>query len=466
MTWPSNPVRTRRLGGESVVLNRFHHQVRDSINLGCGFSTPDWEDVYYYCPYAIIEEITDTHHPNFLKMRLSEKPLRKWDFRIDNLEWDCGGPLLVRRVENRNFPTPLTVWWNLGQYPKLCSSELKTSSGSVIPYQWGCGGPDGHSGNANAQITIPAIFNGMALPASSNLGDLDAWGAKGINKYRPDTKQSAFSQFVGELHDLPRIPDYFRGRAREFLKYSSKEYLNVQFGWLPFISDLKKMLSSVLDFDKKLAQLQRDSGRRVRRKGMLSHDSTVTTFTDTGVLRVWPGAIGNPNYVTIYDNRKQTTVFRHEYSFSGRFAYYLEPVGTLGYYEQIARIIGGVDLTPRLVWELLPWSWLVDWFSNVGDVISNAVDIAADSLVIDYAYSTGFYSKEITTVSTTYRRNADGIFDYQTMGGGEGVSCSHVYREEIKKRNQATPYGFGITFSGLTSTQKTVLAALGFTRFL
>jgi len=462
MTWPSNPVRTRRLGGESVVLNTFRHQVRDNINLGCGFTTPDWSDVWYYCPYAVIEELTDTKHPRFRK-ELRSRPLRKWDFIIKNLEWDCGGPLLVRRVENRNYPTPLTIWWNLG-YPQTCSSELKTSSGSLIPYQWGCGGPDGHSGNSNAPITS-AIFNDMSLPGTGNLTDLNAMGAKGINKYRPDSMQAGLSQFIGELKDLPQIPVELMLKSRSFLNYAGSEYLNFQFGWLPFLSDIKKFLSALLNFDKRLAQLQKDSGRRVRRRGMLSHDSNISTFTDQGVLRVWPGAIGNPNYVSIYDSRKQTTTTKHEYSFSGRFQYWLQPVGSLRYYEQISRILLGVDLTPRLVWELTPWSWLIDWFTNVGDIISNAVDIAEDSLVIDYAYSTGFYSKEIRTESTTYRRNADGIFDYPTHGGSAGVTCAHVYKEEIKKRNQATPYGFGVTFTGLTSVQQAILAALGFTRF-
>lgn len=470
MTWPSNPKRTRRLGGESVVLNRFQHKVRDSINLGCGFTTPDWEDVWYYCPYAVIEEITDTKHPNFLRRKRIRKQKRyKGDsgsaFFLDDLDLDAGGPLLVRRVENRNYPSPSTVWWNLGQYPKLCSSELKTSVGSVIPYQWGCGGPDGHTGNSNAPITS-AIFNDMTLPALGNLADLDALGTKEINKYRPDTMQASLAQFVGELRDLPQIPILMRARAKEFLHHAGSEYLNVEFGWRPFIADLKKMLASYLDFDKRIAQLQRDSGRTVRRKGMLSQDSTTTTFHDQGVLRVWPGAIGNPNYATIYDDRYQETITKHEYSFSGRFRYFLEPVGSVGYREQIARIIYGVDLTPRLVWELLPWSWLVDWFTNVGDVISNAVDIAADSLVINYAYSTGYYSKTIRTNSFTYRRNADGIFDYPTIGGGSGISCSHVYKEEIKKRNQATPYGFGITLTGLSPRQSAILGALGFSRFI
>jgi hypothetical protein len=121
----------------------------------------------------------------------------------------------------------------------------------------------------------------------------------------------------------------------------------------------------------------------------------------------------------------------------------------------LAKEILGVDLTPEVVWNLTPWSWAVDWFSNVGDVLSNISDTIDDSLLMRYGYI-----MEHTIVRDTYTRKYDRPFWDKSVLLDSGVSLV----TETKLRRRANPFGFGMSWEGLSPKQLSILASLGITR--
>jgi hypothetical protein len=54
------------------------------------------------------------------------------------------------------------------------------------------------------------------------------------------------------------------------------EYLNYQFGWAPIVSDLKSVASAISNSERILRQLERDSGKNVRRKFAFPPTLTIT----------------------------------------------------------------------------------------------------------------------------------------------------------------------------------------------
>jgi hypothetical protein len=119
----------------------------------------------------------------------------------------------------------------------------------------------------------------------------------------------------------------------------------------------------------------------------------------------------------------------------------------------MASKIFGLELTPEVAWNLSPWSWAADWFTNAGDVISNLTDWATDGLVLRYGYV-----MEHTIASNTY-----------TFVGKTGFSNTSVRPSpvtlvtETKRRVKANPFGFGVTWGGLSPRQLAITAALGIT---
>jgi hypothetical protein len=116
----------------------------------------------------------------------------------------------------------------------------------------------------------------------------------------------------------------------------------------------------------------------------------------------------------------------------------------------------GFDVNPEVVWNAMPWSWLADWFGNVGDVMSNLSANAADDLVMDYGYVMGTktFSNKYTVTGTLYN-----------MARSKGSLLLSAERSiVVKQRVPGHPYSFGASPGDLSNRQIAILAALGLTK--
>jgi hypothetical protein len=110
--------------------------------------------------------------------------------------------------------------------------------------------------------------------------------------------------------------------------------------------------------------------------------------------------------------------------------------------------------SPETVWELTPWSWAIDWFTNTGDIMKNVHGFLTDGLVMPYAYimEESSIEREYTLTGVAYR-------SYPGM-----QSFRQSFKETIKQRHTATPFGFGFDLSTLNSRQVAIATALGLSK--
>jgi len=140
--------------------------------------------------------------------------------------------------------------------------------------------------------------------------------------------------------------------------------------------------------------------------------------------------------------------------FKGSFTYLL-PTGKgqlskARRYAALADSFLGLKPTPTAIYNAAPWSWALDWFTNAGDVVNNISALHQNGLVLEYGYL------------MTSTKSVDNINFAQGTSGFSNGYRSRV--REFKKRLPASPYGFGISDSGLSLSQKAVIAALGLSR--
>jgi len=312
--------------------------------------------------------------------------------------------------------------------------------------------------------------------ADSSDGDLREWGRKAIALSSPVNPAANVSTFLGEFlseglpHSVGSALKHIQTlNPKNLLKAGSEEHLNVVFGWLPIFSDLRSIHSSLQNAQKIIDQLDRDSGKMVRR-GWKFKPEVTSDITAVSADRYGPWTDGSSSLMFSQSKPPRGQVMRESKTtrtrwFSGAFTYYVPPVGPNGFTtDQLARKIIlaqkvlGAGASPADAWNLLPWSWLVDWFSDIGDFAKNLDAVILDNQVLVYGYM-----MEHTVSSYTY--TLVGPYYYHDNSVGP-VPPSVTLVSETKRRISASPYGFGLTLGGLSTLQKSILGALGFTRWL
>lgn len=308
-------------------------------------------------------------------------------------------------------------------------------------------------------------------PYGEDFGDSSSEGATAYKNAKPKLQGAEGALFLTELRDLPRqlstsasaFADVWRSLGGSRTAFSPKKaadhFLNHQFGWVPFVNDLKKFNKAYQTSTQRINQMILDNGKWVRRKRAVSFTEDITDINyraDQDAPLVYP-ALVSYHYRFPYPGRAKwgwTVTARHTIRkvwFEGSFRYwipalmkdhdpYFRTINRLNYY--------GARVSPSLLWEATPWSWLADWGTNLGDIIDNVTTQSASNLVSNYAYIMS---------TTTERWTHD--------------SCIHMWNKDVflhwdqdvvaKHRQVASPFGFGLDLTDLSLRQISILTALG-----
>jgi hypothetical protein len=113
----------------------------------------------------------------------------------------------------------------------------------------------------------------------------------------------------------------------------------------------------------------------------------------------------------------------------------------------------GMRVSPSNVYRAIPWTWAIDWVTNVGDHVDFLSDMATDSVACDYL----FVMQHVTKTMKVHQ-----ILPFKFSGLQE-LTFSRVI--ETKQRQKGGgPYGFSLTWDQLTPRQVAIAGALGIRR--
>lgn len=308
-------------------------------------------------------------------------------------------------------------------------------------------------------------------PDASSLRDgttrnrLIAYGNKAIAQSAPTAPEAGLAQLIGELGQLPSLPGLalFKNRSARSV---GGEYLNVEFGIKPMIRDIQSLARSVLESKKILEQYKRDAEKVVRRRVTLVDEEVKRDFVASQSISSGIGGMtlngqsySMATFSVVPPTRAPALLERKESVwFSGAFSYHLMEtdtlLGKLAAYEQLANKLLGTRLDVSVVWELTPWSWLIDWFIDISSFLGRVNRLANDNLVLRY----GYVMHEVHLEMSILR---PGFTNRQGLVVPAGITTTHVHH---KNRVRSTPYGFGFDVEALTPSRWAILAALGLTK--
>jgi len=357
-----------------------------------------------------------------------------------------------------------------------------------------------HSGLPNLvtlegeNISSPTDYNPVVNP-----DDLSDLGARAYNRLRPKDAVAGLGQSLVEAGEIPSMfkttgsgllnlanladPKSWAKLKGKSGSYHSKwkaiggsplghlmapreignQFLNTTFGWKPFVKDVSDTINLVQNYYDHLRRATQRNDKYQQRR--FSEDEILS---DEVVYRYSKNK-GNPGFVTFYAPAVGTsqclsselTVRRQRMTriwYEGSFRQYrAEFDKSVPMHDQVRSAkqfltLAGLNISPTLVYKVIPWTWLVDWGVNVGDNIQVANDYLDGSVVSRYMY----------LMRETYDR-----YEYTSVHKFPTSSIQIVsYRElRVKRREPAqSNFGFTLPLNGLSLGQSAILVALGLSK--
>lgn len=269
--------------------------------------------------------------------------------------------------------------------------------------------------------TTPLAVSGR--PSNSTMA------ASLLARTQPLRAETVAWEYLNDIHDLGSRAQKEMARRlgllqKEFppklyreLKFAARLNLLYQFGIIPLISDIQVLMRFQKSVDKRMAELRR-------------------LYENTGLRRTVPLWAGS-NYATFHNqtiNSQGVTLACSVAKFTGitirghvRWHAIVPVVPLDDRLRAMAKsAILGTDVDPYTLYELMPWSWLIDYFFNLGTMIKankNQLTMFHDSVRI----------MEHTRTRTSTSNHTSKTYTTGT------VTCSPIFvTNETKTRSLAT----------------------------
>jgi hypothetical protein len=387
--------------------------------------------------------------------------------------WDCvhpGPPYRdVGAFSKIEYNIPSRKLWNVGTVsslgkPGVTELNKRTYTGSF--YEGGNWGSD-------------QISNYTQLLKNPPLTGYDTIA---FDKLKPQVSPGNLSQFLYELKDLPRMLETsanalwnsYRSFGGGYSKVTmhprsvADNFLNHEFGWAPFLSDIQKLCSLYQESEKYIANLIHSNNTWQRRYRVLEE-----TDDDSLIFRIY-GPNTNPAFGSDLNNMCESRTIDGIPCFGltdirrrvttrvwavGHFKYYRPEFDDtlVNFSSQLMNIrrlmtLYGLRINPTVVWKLTPWSWAVDWFTQFGSFIQHHDESINDGLVArDVQVMRSSLTAATKTITAFFYSGAKSFNWQRSLDQKQRVLAD-------------SPYGFDRPWSGLSPKQIGILGAIGITR--
>lgn len=247
------------------------------------------------------------------------------------------------------------------------------------------------------------------------------------------------------IFELRELPDLVRSLGNNIIRRWAKGTLMREFGWTPLASDFNKLLQFAQSTSNRMELLKKLSKAPMTRKvqlyesiinGPKSVDTIVSTpprfYTTVNsqtvtTRKVWGYTTWTPD-VKKFDQIKQ---YDPDFKFLSR------------------KIVLGATVDASTLWNALPWSWLADWFGNIGDYLESSRNLVPCSASMP----------AICETITTKRSTTIAVCDYAPPG-----ALPATFTRLSKNRYLASAVLPSAHLPLLTQRQVNILASLAVLR--
>lgn len=206
------------------------------------------------------------------------------------------------------------------------------------------------------------------------------------------------------------VKRYPNVKLKGFHKRVANQFLAKEFGWDQTISDVMGLLASPGRIARRVNYLMARNGQ----------DTSYRTFRNYVEPIASPPSFSYnpyPGESTVFNSTSgvRTVELRGMINCNVR----LPEVGSWTLRRDLTRRAWGIDPTPVDLYNLVPWTWLIDWYTGLGDYVEAFDNINRDQSIINYGFVTYSSRGDIATdftgrVTSQHIVLSDGSLSYWT----------------------------------------------------
>lgn len=173
----------------------------------------------------------------------------------------------------------------------------------------------------------------------------------------------ALARVRKRLHSFVGLSRRKRGTLRDLLSLASNAHLVKSFAVDPFMSDISAVMKIAEEVDRKISYLLAEEGR------VLKRHFSMPLKTLTGLSQL-SSNFTSSNGMSFY-LRRDVRFVRPRFNATVTYSYKLSQ-----FEREHARVLGlldafGANWTPQIIWNAIPFSFVVDWFVKIENWLGN-----------------------------------------------------------------------------------------------
>lgn len=248
-----------------------------------------------------------------------------------------------------------------------------------------------------------------------------------------------------------------KGKSRRFLRGVSEYYLQYAFGILPLVSDICAIYRTVQLAEKRMNRLVANSAKTHVRHYTVMLDE----YSPSDEFYVYPlNSVYNytyPRVVGLNGARRivtpESSKFHLQIEYNYNYTQYQIEHARLNAFLDSAGILS----IPSIVWNAIPWSFVVDWVAGIDQFIAQT-SWAASRPVINI-------HRALWSIKRSRRVTCSRDVAYNSLGLPQQISLPvSASKETSFRRTLWMPTDSSVILSGLNSNEFSLGAALVFSR--
>jgi hypothetical protein len=463
--------RTRRRIRQSVLQSRSVTNYAYLWTKSLTFAIPNCRPSEAFAPTRTVSSTPFGAEPN-LTVQTQDTTSRTRPYKSDLGEYEHFSYSLYSPPRTTHVTSDSAVY---NTNPSCGTTGYQTASSGSVRRRVGQG-----SAGILSAVSLESI---RTTDRTSLLAEMQKKALGMLPKVLPERRQSTIYRSVIELKDLPRGIAQLQTTVADFRKIASglpkssyewifgakknasnipKEWLSYNFGWKQIYRDIVELVAAPERITRDINRIIERNGKpttyRLRQKYVL--DSVTTpSFTFDGHT--------DETNIVVSSNRVREIELRMMVNCTFDFPPALVP--SLRNDLWLRKL--GLRPTVTDYYNLVPWTWLLDWFTGFGNYVEAIDAINTDRSTFNYGFLTGTLTSKLASTRTSRTTGTSSV----TVLPGSAVitnrvnnfTCEAVAETKVTVRKDiSSAYGAKALLVGtsLSLYQQSILGALLLTR--